>query len=75
MGGGLSAFEKPFAISLRQESGDGDNGSLEIDHEREATPVDSKIEKVPIVTMKASTRARARAMRKVKLPSRRGEGR
>ena len=60
MGGGLSAFEKPFAISLRPESGDAEYGSLEIDHERKALPVDPKIEKVPIVTMKASTRARAR---------------
>ena len=61
MGGGLSAFEKPFAISLRPESGDAEYGSLEIDHERKAPLVDPKIEKVPIVTMKASTRARARA--------------
>ena len=61
MGGGLSAFEKPFAISLRPESGDVEDGSLEIDHEREAPPVDSKIEKVPIEQFGCSTRARARA--------------
>ena len=60
MGGGLSAFEKPFAISLRQESGDSEDGSHALALEREAPPVDSKIEKVPIEQFGCSTRARAR---------------